>query len=40
MQVGVCNKRHCEMVTGMYMDVDGVGGVDTQCRDGYFSYVW
>ena len=20
--------------------MDGVGGVDTQCREGYFSYRW
>ena len=41
MQVGVCNKRYCEVGTGMYAEyIDGVGGVDIQCREGYFSYDW
>ena len=41
MQVGICNKRYCEVGTGgwgRWGDVDGVGGVGTQCREGYFSY--
>ena len=38
MQVEVCNKRRCGYRYVGYGEVDGVGGVDTQARDGYFSY--
>ena len=37
MQVGVFNNKYCEVDTD---EVDRVVQVDTQCREGYFSYGW